>query len=478
MEDFNVTLGILALAILVGAFLIGSVTDLHMGIAAISAAAIAGPLVYGESMKTVQSGFPLDLFFTLLGVTYLFAIANNNGTVSWIVALGLRAVAGRASLFPFVMFFITALLTAIGCATPAAAAILMPIALGFNRLNNVNPLPMAQSVIQGATAGSLSPMGVYGIIAISTLRKSSPELADSYGILVAWALAIVVCLAIVVAHFLLYRKAGPSEAEAAGIVSEMDTEGVEGALVDEEFGDFSAAAASQEEAAKVTLNPERTLTVIGIGVMALLIVISTVARNNPDMRASVLSWFPAFGIFNVGLTALAIGAILTLIYPKGAKGAVMQIAWPTILLVGGIVTYVSLLERNGVIQWLGDLAAGLGNPRISSIIILFIGALVSAYASTTGILGALVPLSVPFLTTADGSPAALSTTMLVGALIISSATVDCSPFSTNGALGVANAAHQADYVYKGLFLWSWILIVGTPIVTWALMIAPPWGAGS
>lgn len=478
MEDFNVTLGILALAILVGAFLIGSVTDLHMGIAAIVAASIAGPIVYGETMSIVQKGFPLDLFFTLLGVTYLFAIANNNGTVSWIVAMGLRAVAGRAALFPFVMFGITALLTAIGCATPAAAAILMPIALGFNRLNNVNPMPMAQAVIQGATAGSLSPMGVYGIIAISVLRRSDAALADQYGTLVAWALAFVVCLAIVILHFMLYRTPGPTEAEAAGLASDMDTEGVEGALVDEEFGDFSGAATSQEEAAKVTLNPERTLTVIGIGVMALLIVISTVINGNPDWKAATKGVFAAFGVFNVGLTALAIGAVLTLVYPKGAKGAVMQIAWPTILLVGGIVTYVSLLERNGVIKWLGDLAAGLGNPRISSIIILFIGALVSAYASTTGILGALVPLSVPFLTTADGSPAALSTTMLVGALVISSATVDCSPFSTNGALGVANGAHQGDYIYKNLFLWSWILIVGTPIVTWALMIAPPWGAGS
>ena len=65
--------------------------------------------------------------------------------------------------------------------------------------------------------------------------------------------------------------------------------------------------------------------------------------------------------------------------------------------------------------------------------------------------------------------------MLIGALAISSATVDCSPFSTNGALAVANGAHQGDFIYKALFKWSWILIIGTPLVTWAAMILPPWG---
>ena len=467
---FSVTTAIIALAILVVAFLIGSITELHMGIMAIVATAIVGPLLFHDTIKQVEGGFPLVLFFTLLGVTYLFALASANGTVNWIVAAGLRLVAGRARLFPFVMFAISALVTAIGAATPASAAILMPIALGFNRKNKINPLPMSQAVIQGSTAGSFSPIGMYGVI-VNTVVKRSPGLAALYNPTVTWILVAVICFLIVLATWFLHRDAGPSEEEVAATSrDDIDDAAVKEALVDEEFGEQQAGATSEEDLALVRLNPERTTTLIGLAVMALLVI------GAPLVTAA---FFGKKVNFDVGLTALAVGAVLTLMFPKSAKGAVSKISWPTILLVGGIVTYIDMLERHGVIQWLGDLAANLGNPRISSVIILFIGALVSAYASTTGTLGALIPLSVPFLVPSDDSTAAINATMLVAALGISSSTVDCSPFSTNGALGIANGAYQGDYIYRWLLKWSWILIIGTPLVTWALMILPPWwGAGS
>lgn len=84
--------------------------------------------------------------------------------------------------------------------------------------------------------------------------------------------------------------------------------------------------------------------------------------------------------WDVGLTTLAVGVALTLTYQRSAAGAVTQIAWPTILLVGGIVTYVAMLERQGVIEWIGNAATRLGTPRVAAIIILLIGALVTAFA--------------------------------------------------------------------------------------------------
>ncbi len=465
--EVNTTTAIIALAILVVAFLIGSVTELHMGIMVIVATAITGPLLFHDTIAQVEEGFPLGLFFTLVGVTYLFSLANTNGTVNWIVAAGLRLVAGRAHLFPFVMFTISAAVTAIGAATPASAAILMPIALGFNRKNKTNPLPMAQAVIQGSTAGSFSPIGMYGVI-VNSVVKRSPGLLPLYNATVTWVLAFIICLGIVAVTWMMYREAGPSEEEvAAADRGDIDDEAVKDALVDEEFGEQQSAV-NTDDLAGTRLNTERLSTLIGLAAMALLVVGGPLVTQAMGKKVN----------FDVGLVALAVGAVLTLLFPKSAKGSVNKISWPTILLVGGIVTYIDMLERHGIIQWLGDSAASLGNPRISSVIILFIGALVSAYASTTGTLGALIPLSVPFLVTTDGSPALVSATMLIAALAISSSTVDCSPFSTNGALGIANAAHQGDYTYRALLKWSWILIIGTPLVTWALMILPPWGAGS
>ncbi|WP_201760543.1 MULTISPECIES: hypothetical protein [unclassified Nonomuraea] len=103
------------------------------------------------------------------------------------------------------------------------------------------------------------------------------------------------------------------------------------------------------------------------------------------------------------------------------------------LLVGGIVTYVALLRDQGTVKRL-DGVAQVGAPLPAALLICLIGAVVSAFASTTGILGALIPLAVPFLQTGQAGAAGMVT-----ALAISSSVVDCSPFSANGALIVAHS---------------------------------------
>ena len=92
-----------------------------------------------------------------------------------------------------------------------------------------------------------------------------------------------------------------------------------------------------------------------------------------------------------------LAVLLSAVDPAGAKGAVNQIAWSTVLLVCGIVTYVSLMETLGTIDYLGGSVAASARPLVGALAICYIGGVVSAFASTTGILGALIPLAVPFL---------------------------------------------------------------------------------
>ena len=127
-----------------------------------------------------------------------------------------------------------------------------------------------------------------------------------------------------------------------------------------------------------TLDLIRTLTLVGLVVLAV---------------------GALFFDLDVGFSAFVIAALLSLVDPSGTKGAVAQIAWPTVLLVCGIVTYVSLMENIGTIDCLGEKVATIGAPLVAALLICYIGAVVSAFASTTGILGALIPLAVPFLQT-------------------------------------------------------------------------------
>jgi len=66
---------------------------------------------------------------------------------------------------------------------------------------------------------------------------------------------------------------------------------------------------------------------------------------------------------------------------------------------------------------------------------------------------------------------AVSVTGLVIALAISATVVDSSPFSTAGALVVANtAAAERAVVYRGLLAWAAVMVVTAPLATWLLFV--------
>ena len=95
---------------LVALFVIGTVLPINMGALAYVAAWLVGMYSLHLDEKEILAGVSGDLILTLIGVTYLFAIAKNNGTVDLIVRSAVKAVGGRVALIPWVMFFVTALL--------------------------------------------------------------------------------------------------------------------------------------------------------------------------------------------------------------------------------------------------------------------------------------------------------------------------------------------------------------------------------
>ncbi|MGW9361066.1 SLC13 family permease, partial [Streptomyces diastaticus] len=137
-------LSILVLAVL---FVVGTTRSVNMGALAFAAAFGVGTLAAGLDADGIFAGFPGDLFVVLVGVTYFFAIARANGTTDWLVHAGIRLVRGRIALIPWVMFTVTGVLTAIGAVSPAAVAIVAPLAMGFAARYGVKPLLMGALVV-------------------------------------------------------------------------------------------------------------------------------------------------------------------------------------------------------------------------------------------------------------------------------------------------------------------------------------------
>ena len=440
---------VIALSVLVLVFVISTVRSVNMGALALVAAFVVGTLVFTVDTSEILDGFPASLFVILVGVTYLFALARNNGTVDWIIHAAVRAVRGRVALVPWAMFAVCAAVTAMGAVSPAAVAIIAPVAMGFATRYRIHPMLMGFMVVQGATAGSFSPIGIFGVITNDVMRQNGLPSSPALLFVSTFAAAAVVA-AIAYVSFggraLIAR--GASERVLVSAVGNAsgggDTITGSGSGDSSKGGGKSSGGTAPHEGA---LNLERRLTLLGLASLAL--------------GALVFD-------LDVGFTALTVAVLLTLIFPASARGAVDKISWGTVLLIGGIVTYVALLQNQNTVQWLGDSVAHVGIPLFAAFLICLIGAIVSAFASTTGILGALIPLAIPFLMTGQ-----VNATGLVIALAISSSLVDCSPFSTNGALVVANAAPEERDVVFGLTMrWGMTIMVVTPILAWLLFVVP------
>ncbi|GAB3741462.1 SLC13 family permease [Amycolatopsis oliviviridis] len=434
-------------------FLIATVLPVHMGALAFVAAFVIGTAFAGESTDDIVSGFPGDLFVILVGVTLLFAIAKGNGTVDRLVHLVVRAVGGRIALIPWVMFVVTAALTAVGAVVPAAVAIIAPIGMGFARRYSINPMLMGLLIINGASAGGFSPISIFGSIVNGVVARDN--LPSSPGLLFVSSFAFNLVLSLVVFFLFggreLIRRSSTADTRVA-VAAAQPAPAMSGSSAGTTITDDSppSTGGTDEPEERRPLTRDHVFTLIGLAALA--------------VGALVFK-------LDVGFTALTVATVLSLVSPGSAKAAVGEVAWPTVLLICGIVTFVSLMERVGTIDWLGNLVTQIGSPLLAAILICAIGAVVSAFASTTGILGALIPLAVPFLLA--GEVGAVS---MIIALAISSSVVDSSPFSTSGALVVANApAGQNDKVFRGLMIWGFSMCLIAPVTTWLLFVLPGWG---
>ena len=151
---------VLSLVILVIMFVLATALPINMGTLGFTAAFMFGTLVLDLDVEGVLEQFPASIFLTLAGLTFLFGIAQINGTVDLLVRGAIRLVGGRLAAIPWIMFAVTALLVGIGALF--AVAIVAPIALRFAFKHRIDPLMMGMMVVHGALGGAFTPISVYG----------------------------------------------------------------------------------------------------------------------------------------------------------------------------------------------------------------------------------------------------------------------------------------------------------------------------
>ncbi|MDM5214616.1 SLC13 family permease [Peribacillus sp. NJ4] len=428
------SLELITIFVLLAMFIIGSFVSVNMGILGMVAAFVVGTYVSGLAIEDIYAAFPIDMFILLTGVSYLFAIALNNGTLDLIISGGLKLVKGNVGLLPWVLFSLAAMLSAVGASTVAVGPILFPIALRLAHQHKINPILMGTLISTGMYAGSFSPLNIFGLVVNGIM--SSEKIPHSPIMLFFNTFVFYVLISIVIfiafGGIRLLKHTTSAQLEMAATI---------------DGNDVSVPNEKEDQGALWY----QIATLFGIGLLITMAL--------------------AFQM-NMGFGALMIGLVLGLMEPSKQTQILKQMPWSVMIMVTGIMTYVGVMEKVGTMDYMTEQIANVGNPVLAALMASYVGGIVSAFASTAGFLTAVIPLSAPIL-----QDPTMSSIGVVSALAVAASVVDISPFSTNGALIMANVQGVNERLFfRKLLMIAGLFIVVGPGLAWLIfvLIGTPW----
>jgi di/tricarboxylate transporter len=398
----------LAIAALVLVVVVSCTTRVNPGLLALVLAGLIGVCpswlcARPVGLKVVIAWFPSGLFITLTGVTLLFALVQENGTLDRVARRAVRACGGRPALVPVLFFALAAAVGTAGAGNIAAAALVAPAAMETARRLGMPAFPMALMVAHGAIAGGMSPFGPGGVVVAAVCR-------DRLGVPGAeWTIYVhnfIANAAVGFAGFALFgglRRRVPLPNGAEG---------------------------SAENAPDATMTWRHRATMLVLGLVAAAIV-----------------GFEA----DVGMAALAGSVVLIVFRMADESRAIQSVPWSVILMVCGVSTLAALLEHTGGTDRLAELVARVATPAAAPALMALVCGVVSVYSSTTGVvLPAFLPL-VPGLVGRLGSDPLL----LASAVVVGGNVADASPLSTIGALCLASTgADDRRLLFNRLLAWG------------------------
>ncbi len=454
---------ILPLIALVAMFVIATFFPINIGILGFIGAFVVGYFALGFDDKEILTAFPSSIVLTIVGVTYFFGMAKRNGTIDLLVNSCIRAVHGRVTVVPWVFFFVASVLTALGTFSPAAVALIVPAAMAFAARTGMSPLVMGIMVINGAHAGAFSPISVSGVLVRDIVESNGLALSPWALFFASYGINLLLSVMTVVGYAALARMKG-FEYTATGSTDPAPGSGpVGGSPVKTSVPSGGTGGGSSTGGSTQVLTRPTTTTLVDAPAPVTFVQKLTLFLIGALLVLVLVLHLP------ISFIAIGAGAVLAFTDLKKQNEAIADISWSTVLLVAGMVTYISILQEVGTIDHLAEMAITIGAPIIVAIVLCYVIGITSAFASSTALLAAVIPLAMPLLGTG-----ALPVVGVVAALAISATVVDVSPFSTNGALVLANAQNiERPRFYRQLLLNAGIVVAIAPALCWLILVVVP-----
>lgn len=373
-------MALFSLSLLVLAILLGFFKKMNSGLICIAFSLILGRLA-NIPEKDIIAGFSYNLFLTLLGVTYLFSLAQDNGTLK-LVAVKFISLAGkRTYLVPIYIFVFSTILSAIGPGCIPTMAIMMVFSMTLAAEMNIHPAMLSALVVLSASGGGVSPIAPTGIIAINLCQGAG--ITENVGM-----------------PFLIN-----------GIASTA----LYGAAVYCFFGGYKLKSVHSDALdIRESFNKNQIVTLAGIAAMVIMVM---------------------FFHYNVGLTSFLIAAILSALGVANETEAMKKIPWGTLLLVGGVSVLINLIVKLGGIKMLSAFMASLMTPATAPSLLSLSGGVLSWVSSTSGV---VMPTFIPTIPgIVEAMHGQVNPVELATSLSMVAHTAGISPMSTGGGLALA-----------------------------------------
>lgn len=375
-------LGIISLIALLTAIIIGFVRNVNVGILCMGFSMVLG-LVFGLDAKEILSGFSSSLFIQMVGITYLFAIINSNGTLELLARKMVGLVGKKKALIPFVMYILGFLICAVGPGAIPSLAIIPVIAIPVAVSAGINPIMTAIIGDLGVMSGRMSPLTPESAV-VRELMEEQGLTGNTIPIMISLTITALIVAVLVY----IYYKGWKVEKRE-----------------------------DKTEEALPKFNGKQWLSLAGLLILAVGVLF--------------FSW-------NVGLTGFLAGSVLIVLGCGEEKKAIKGIPWNVILMVLGVGILMNVISLSGGIDIMVAGLEKIMGHRTAAMIMAITAGFMSFFSSG---LGVVFPTLIP---TASGLASGLGVgaVELVSVIVIGGTVSGFTPISTTGALIMAGVAQQ------------------------------------
>ena len=375
---------------------IGYKTKYNTGFFAIVFAYVIGCFVMMMKPKEVISGWPVSTMFVIMAVSLFYNFALVNGTLEKAARYLLYFCRRFPGLLPFALYAASAGIAMLGAGFFTVMAFMVPITLLICKEAKMDPLTGAAAVNCGSLSGANFMTSGSGIIFRGLMEESGHgDMAFSSTAVIF--IASVVFSLLLIAGFRYIPKANRHIGKGV----------------------------SFEKPDPFTKKQKQNLYLMLIMIIIVLLfpVLNVIVPEN-EAIAFINSKL------DVGLVAIVFSVIALFLDLAPQKEVIARIPWNTILMICGVGMLIQVAVKAGTLDQMAAWAGSSLPAWIIPVAFSLIGAIMSFFSSTLGVVcPALFPL-VPGLSEAAGlNPLILYTCIVVGAQ--SSA---ISPFSSGGSL--------------------------------------------